>query len=331
MIAMRRLLQRLAPVLHLTRVTSAFAAVANVWFVILWTTALPEHEPGGAWAPGTALWLLLLGGAASGLGLYSFGAAVNDVLDVKRDRMLSPQRPLAAGEISLELALFMVVATLLLAMLGATAFGLEGVLLTLLVAAAILAFNVAGRFIPGIGLVLLGLIYAGHMLVPNPRLGFLWPVWLVMTHALAVGGVAHVVGRKVPRLSTRAYTAAIAGWAFWSIVLLAAAWRSRGAGAGVWPEWIHPTIALGPAALAVVYILVVAHRIRRLGVGPRAAEKIARYGSMWPALYGAAWLLGVGAWTQALLLGALAAAALLSMTVLRELYGLAEQPLGYRR
>ena len=34
---MRRLLQSIAPFLHLTRVTTAFAAVSNVWLIVLWT------------------------------------------------------------------------------------------------------------------------------------------------------------------------------------------------------------------------------------------------------------------------------------------------------
>lgn len=39
----------MAPVFRLARVSTAFAAVADVWFVILWTRANPE-EAGGAWS-----------------------------------------------------------------------------------------------------------------------------------------------------------------------------------------------------------------------------------------------------------------------------------------
>jgi len=328
---MRRLLRSLAPVLQLTRVTSAFAAVANVWFVVLWTLHHGAREPGSLRLGETPLSVLLTGGAATALGLYAFGAAVNDVLDLKRDRTLSPHRPLPAGEVSLELALFVVVAMVLIAVLGATAFGLSGVLLTLLVATAVLAFNVVGRFIPGMGLVLLGLIYAGHMLVPNVELRFLWPVWLVMTHALAVAGIVHVVGRKVPRLSARAVAAAIAGWGFWSGVLVVVAMWRGGEASGLWPEWVSPTILIGPGLLVGGYVAVAIHRTRRHGPGPRAAEKIGRYGALWPALYAIAWLVGVGAWRGVLILGALTAVGVLGMTILRELYGLAEQPPGYRR
>ena len=36
---MREVVLRIAPVLRLTRVSGAFAAVGNVWFVVLWTRA----------------------------------------------------------------------------------------------------------------------------------------------------------------------------------------------------------------------------------------------------------------------------------------------------
>ncbi len=40
---------------------------------------------------------------------------------------------------------------------------------------------------------------------------------------------------------------------------------------------------------------LVVRRVRALGAGPRAAEKVSRYGSLWLALYACAWLLGAGA------------------------------------
>lgn len=328
---MRTLLLRIAPVLHLTRISSSFAAVGNTWFVILWTRASPEHEPGAAGLLSESLWIQLAAGAASALGLYTFGACLNDTLDVKRDRTLRPDRPLAAGQLPLTAALALIVSALLVAVLGATAFGTAAVVVTLLVAWAIFLFNSAGRFVPGIGLVLLGLIYAGHMLVPNVSLRFIWPVWLVMTHALVVGGVMHVMGRRVPRLSVRAVVAATIGWAFWSGVLFWIGWERTGRPTWFWPEWVNPVTAAWPLALVPPFVAVCVWKVRQHGPGPRAAEKLGRYGSLWLPLYGAAWLFGAGrAVAGAALLG-LAALALVGMTLLRELYGLVEQPLTFRR
>lgn len=331
--SVRRLLLTISPVLHLTRVTSAFAAIANVWMVILWTRAVPEEL---AFAPepmrARSIWLLLLGGALAALGLYAFAAAVNDLLDVRRDRALRPTRPLVTGRVGQEVAIFVIAGTLIIAVMGATVFGNSGVVLTLVLAAAILVFNASARFVPAVGLLMLGLIYAGHMLVPNPSLRFLMPVWLVMTHSLAVACARHVLSNKVPRLSRRAAVAAVAGWLAWTIVIFAFAdARSGDAAWGVWPAWVMPTAAIGPAILLVAFPIVVWRKVARHGLTPKAAEKIGRYGALWLALYGCAWLLGQMALTEAAILGALTVVGIVGMTGLRELYGLAEQPIGFRR
>jgi hypothetical protein len=332
---MRRWLLRMAPVMHLTRVSSAFAAVANVWLVILWTRGVSEE-----WATPAIreqpLWLLLGGGAVAALGLFAFGTSLNDILDLRRDRALRPDRPLPSGRMNVDGAVMLVALTLIAAVLGATVFGTAAVLLTLVVAGAVLAFNVLGKFIPGIGMVLLGLIYAGHMAVPNVRLVFVWPVWLVMTHALVLGGLTHALGRKVPPLSTRAIAAAVAGWLFWSGVIFAIGWRNsrlspEGGGGSIWPNWVDPWAAVLPAMLAVGFGVLVWRKVSLVGRGPRAAEKTGRYGALWLALYACAWLLGQGLYEESAILGGLTAAGFLGMTVLREVYQALEQPTGFRR
>ncbi|MGE3107202.1 MAG: hypothetical protein AB7G11_02885 [Phycisphaerales bacterium] len=327
---MRHALVRLAPIFHLTRVTTAFAAVANVWFVILWTRAAGTHEGAPASLRDHALWVLLVAGAVNAAGLSAYGSALNDVLDVRRDRTLNPRRPLPAGALSIEWAVVLVVATFMIAVVGASLMGMEAVLLTVVVAAAILFFNAAAKYIPAVGLVLLGLIYAGHMVVPNLYLRFVWPIWLVMSHSLAAGWLAHVVGRKVPRLSQRAVLMAFAGWGFWSAIMLITGWiRGRGEG-GLWPNWVSPVAGVGPVALAALFSLVVWRKVRRAGRGARSGEKISRYGSLWLALYACAWLIGQGYRDGAIIMCVLAGAGVLGMTVLRELYSLIEQPVGYR-
>lgn len=325
---MRRLLERAAPILKLSRVTSAFAAVANVWFVILWVRDHPAHETGNAQIQDAPLWLLLAGGTATALGLYAFGAGLNDVLDARRDRTLRPDRPIPSGNVGVDLALVIVLAALLLAVLGAVVFDRPGVLLTVGVAFAIVIFNAAARFVPAFGLILLGLIYAGHMVVPNPLLVFVWPVWLVMTHAQIVGLLTHILGRKVPKLSQRALLIAAVGWIFWSLVLL---WIGAARAGVVWPEWVTPAAAIGPAILAVAFVALTIRRVMQYGGGPRAADKIARYGSLWLGLYATGWMLGQGRISSAAILGLLTLTGFLGMTLLREIHGLAEQPMGYRR
>ncbi|MCA9287118.1 MAG: hypothetical protein KDA05_00950 [Phycisphaerales bacterium] len=328
---MRRVLARISPVLRLTRITAAFAAVSNVWFVVLWSRTVPGEDPGALAAQ--PLWILLLGGTASAVGLYAFGAALNDILDLRRDRRLRPERPLASGSLGVEAAIWIVAVTLLLAVLGATPFGTAGVVTTIVVAAAVLGFNAAARFVPGVGIVLLGLIYAGQMLVPNVHMRFLVPVLLVMTHTLVVAGLAYATAKKVPRLTPRATFAAVVGWVSWCAVLLGLGWwrsASGDAGRSLWPAWVDGAAGIVPAALLVGFLVFLSAKLKSIGQGPRAAEKIWRHGSLWLPFYGCAWMLGAGHGGAALALGGLAIIGVVGATVLRELYGLLEQPVGFR-
>ncbi|MFG0328200.1 MAG: UbiA family prenyltransferase [Phycisphaerales bacterium JB037] len=327
---MIRLLERLLPVLRLTRVTGAFAAVGNVWFVILWSHANGAYErmPGGGLAGGS-LWLELFGGTAAAFGLYAFAMGLNDVLDARRDRTLRPDRPVASGSIRAETAVTVVSASLIISVLGSTLLGSEAVVLTLILGTLVLAYNTTGRFVPAIGLVLLGLVYAGQMLVGNVELRFVWPVWLVMTHALVVSGVVHWLGRKVPPMSERALVAAGLGWVFWTCLLGWLAW-SRNDGQ-IWPHWVPAWAGVGPLVLAVSCVIWCVRRVRTTGAGPRAAEKVARYGSLWLMFYGCAWMFGTGASFEAWLLAGYTAVGFVCVTVLRESISLIEQPVGYRR
>lgn len=326
---MRPVIQRMVPVLQLTRVTGAFSAVANVWFVIVWTRAFTE-EPGTEAIRERPLWVLLTGGAVTALGLFTFGAGLNDILDAKRDRTLRPNRPLAADRISEEIAISVVIGTLILSVLGALLLGPEAVLLTSIVAIGVTIYNVAGKFVPAIGLPVLAVVYAGHMLAPNVELVFVWPVWLVMTHAMIVGGLAHVMERRVPRLSPRAVIFAIAGWAACSAALI---WKSElgEVSPRFWPDWVPLSAGVWVLAMVVVFAAMCLRRVARLGFNDKSGEKVRRYGTLWPAVYACAWLVGAQQAQEAWPLIALLVVGILGMTALREAYALVEEPIEFRR
>jgi 4-hydroxybenzoate polyprenyltransferase len=343
---------RLAPVLRLTRVSSAFAAIANAWFVILWSRASePERavlvatgrEPG-------PIGIDLLAGAGAAVGLYAFGACLNDVMDTTRDRAMRRDRPIAEGLISPTSAMIVGAFSLIVAVLGAVWFGQSAVVLTCVLALAVLGFNTLGKFIPGFGLVLLALIYTGHMIVPNIQLRFLWPVFLVMTHALLVSVIAHVVARRAPPLTPRAVFAALLGWAFWAAVLAGLASARSGdldtsaetiegiapdSAGGVldalWPDWVGRGGPVIISVLIVVFAVIVIRRIRKLGMGPRTAEKINRYGSLWLPVYACGWLFGAGHTGEGSIMAGLALLGFIGMSALREVYAAVEHPIGYRR
>ena len=103
----------------------AFGAVSDVWFVILLTRAgRDEYElvevsqmPLGA---------ALLAGAVVAIGLFAYGASLNDVLDMRHDSAFSPDRPIPAGRIKLGQAIVVTVGALIIAVLAATAMGIAG-------------------------------------------------------------------------------------------------------------------------------------------------------------------------------------------------------------
>ena len=325
---MRLILRKLLPFLHLTRITTAFAAVGNVWFVVLWTRASGKDlETGTSVIWQLDLFWLLLASAIAAVGLFVYGMALNDVLDLQYDRAFAPQRPLPSGQLRLVWAVSLVVIALMAAILGSFFLGMQALLMCMLTAGAILFFNAAGKFIPAVGLVSLGLIYAAHMLIPNYQLRFVWPVWVVMTHSLFVGAWTYSLEEKRPLMSKRGIFAMILGWVVWSGVLIYAGHR-RG---GIWPRWVDWKIIVGPVVLALLFVWYGRRKVKKTQSRYRAAEKLKRYGALWLTLYDTAWMLGQGYWHGALLLACLALAGFVGMTAVRELLGLLERPLEYRR
>ncbi len=318
---MPRFLAQLAAAIQLTRLTVAFGAVSDLWFVILLTRA---SDPDAVVAS-MPLTVALALGALIAIGLYAYGASLNDVLDARHDETFSPDRPIPAGRIRPAQAIIVTVSALLLAILAAAAFGMPALLLALLVAGGILFYNATGKYIPAIGLVVIGIIHAGHMMIPNTDLAFTLPVWLVMTHAAGVTLAVHLFERKRPRIRNRTLWVAGLGWGLASAAIL---WLGVRRG-GFWPAGLPLTQLVWPG-LAVVGFVVIA-RIKTWQAPPaRAAEKVRRYGAMWQSLYGAAWLMMLGHQASALGIAIFACLGFATMTVIKEMTGLSQQPIAYR-
>lgn len=308
---------------QLTRLTIAFGAVSDLWFVILLARAA---DPPRGVVSELPLAGALLAGAVVAVGLFAYGASLNDILDHRHDATFSPQRPIPAGRINLVQAVVVAVGTLITAVLAAAVLGTWSTFITLLVAAGVLFWNATGKFIPAVGAVTIGLVHAAHMFIPDQGLDFTWPVWLVMTHATAVAAVVHVLEDKRPRFTPRAIAAVVAGWLCWSLVLL---WLGRERSGHWWPEGVSPGLALIPAAAVVTFVFVA--RWKTKGVPPRiGAEKVQRYAAMWQSLYGAAWLLVLGLTAEAIWIGLFALVGFAAMTLIKEITGQTHRPLGFR-
>jgi 4-hydroxybenzoate polyprenyltransferase len=320
----RRLILRIITAIQLTRLTMAFGAVSDVWFVILLTRAQKEYN----YIPAFDLPLMaaLLAGATVAIGLFAYGASLNDVLDVRHDSAFSPERPIPAGRIRFGQAIVVTIGALIVAMMGGVVLGLGAVGMTLLTATGVLFYNAAGKYIPAVGITTVGLIHAAHMLIPNYDLSFTLPVWLVMTHSIAIAAIVHYLEEKRPRLRGRGIVGIVLAWAVWSVVLLTA---GATASHGIWPEEAPRWGMLYPTAAVVGFILVGWWKATAVG-GRAAAEKLKRYGAMWQALYGSAWLFALGLPAQGLWIGAFAIAGFVAMTLIKEITGFSDRPVAYR-
>jgi len=313
-----RVLARILTTIQLTRLTIAFGAVSDLWFVVLLRRAAETHQ-----AP---LWLELAAAAIVAVGLYAYAASLNDILDARHDSTFAPGRPIPAGRITVAQAVIVAVGSLLVAVLSSAWFGTWSVCMTLLAAAGALFFNATGKYIPAINVVTVGLIHAVHMLIPWQGLRFGLPVALIMTHTMAIALHCYKLEDKRPLVSSRALAALIAGWLFWtSSTIGAMAWFAGSA----WPTGRVGVTAAAPA-LAVLGFIVVA-RWKCRGAPPLvAAEKLRRYGAMWQSLYGASWLLALGHLVAAAWIGAFALAGFAAMTVIKEITGLSGRPIEFR-
>lgn len=330
---MRRTLLRLITAVQLTRLTIAFGAVSDLWFIILLTRAGARGDLPEALRPLPAAEIVrldlpaaLIAGAVIAVGLFAYGASLNDVLDVRHDSAFSPERPIPAGRIKVGQAVVVAVGSLMVAVLGAVWIGTWAVCLTLLTATGLLFYNATGKYIPAVGAITIGLIHATHMFIPNHALAFTLPVWLVMTHSIAIAVVVHVLEEKRPRFERRELIATLVGWSFWSIVVLGI---SMVGDRRLWPAEVPLTGLIYPAVTVVCFIFVATWKARR--VSARAgAEKVRRYGAMWQSLYGAAWLLAVGLYAEALWIGAFALVGFAAMTLIKEVTGFTGRPVSYR-
>ena len=73
---MASMLVKLVSAVQLTRLTMAFGAVADVWFIILLTRGMPEYET--IRVSTMSLFAALAAGAVIAVGLFAYGASLND-------------------------------------------------------------------------------------------------------------------------------------------------------------------------------------------------------------------------------------------------------------
>ena len=330
---MHHMLSRLMTTLQLTRMSVAFGAVSDLWFMIVLAWLIQEVSgPAvvGMWWTGKSVGILvavLVAGAVTALGLFGCGAALNDVIDARHDAAFSPDRPIPAGRIRQGQAVVIAVIALVVAVVGGAVLGPWSAWLTVFTASLLLFYNTAGRFVPAVGIVTIGIIHAVHMLIPFPETPLLLPVWWMLTHAMLVTTGVHLLEAKRPRISGRGVLGIGLGWLFWTAMLLL---LILDRGLDLWPTTQPALGLLWPGLLMIVFVVFVRWKIVRAPSARHAAEKLRRYGAMWHSLYAAGWCAALGLTWAAICFAGLAILGLVVMTVVRELFGLSGRPLQFR-
>ncbi|MBM4112294.1 MAG: hypothetical protein FJ253_02795 [Phycisphaerae bacterium] len=321
---MARPLARFLSALQLVRLSLALGAVGELWFAVLLARADPQ-------AAGLAVSMMPLPEALGiativAIGLYSFGASLNDVLDLRHDSAFSPERPIPSGKIRSAHAVMVAMTSLMVAVSGAVLFGQSALLTTVVIAAVILFFNAAGKHFPAVGLLVVGMVHAGHMLIPDQRPATMLPAWLAMVHAVAVRAVVHRLEEKRPALTARSILALLLLVVGASVMLL-----SRGGDADARARLHAPALTslLWPVASVALFVIVAWAKTRRVP-STTAAEKLLRYGSLWQVVHGVAWMAMLGEWSAAGWLALLALGGFATMTILRESASLVLRPPEYR-
>ncbi len=286
----------------LARLPWLCASVASVWSMVLLDRAVGGPAVGGDIAQTMPLLIVLILAGGFTAGIQVFGLALNDLLDVRRDRLFDPARPLPAGRAGAGAALVVSITALLVGLACAVPLGMLSSLLAMACAAMVVFYNATARFVPAAGLVLLGLIGATAMLVPVPSARFCWPVWVTLTHVIGFAAAAHTFARKRPRLKGWHLWGVVGGWAFWSMVLIT--WMTQRDALGA-PG--HRTLWFGPIIAAALFTVICTLRVRAAGDRREAGRLLMHLGMQWLGVYGLAWLVAGQLWWQAAVVAAIVA------------------------
>ena len=322
---MRRIVRKLLAAIEIARLSVAFGAVANVWLAIL--LARGDERLAELPVATRPLWQALAAGAMVAIGFLAFGAALNDFLDAKHDRAFAPQRALPAGNLPPRRAMQIAAIALCTGLLGALAFGDTAVIAGVCLAATALIYDTFAKHVPAIGILLAGAATALSMLIPCIETTTLAPVWLAMSQTMGIGLLAYILGEKRPKLSTRSIAAGTLAWLAASLGIFAL--EAQRNGGTLLARFTEPAQWAIPATVVVLGAIAGGWKLRHAR-GPRANDRILRYGSLWKSLVAAAWLFAVGMHMEGTWIAGIAVAIFATVAVVREAAPQIAEPVSWR-
>lgn len=323
---MQRLAEKLLTAFQLTRLSLVFGAIADVWFIVIYTRSDTRYDLLPAFEMPLAIDLVTA--ALLAVGLFAFATSLNDLLDLRHDAAFSPSRPLPAGRIRAGQAVVITIGALLLAIAAAIPFGTGGLVLAVLAATAALFYNATGKYLPAIGVITAGLVHVAHMLVPNHEMVFMLPVWLIFTHVLVTSVIGYQLEGKRPQLTLLGYLGILMGWVFWSVVILGLGVQRDPMGYFL-PGELGLETLVWPILAVIAFIAIAWWKVGPVK-GPHGAEKLRRYAAMWHGVYAVAWFAAVGLWQATILMTVFTIVGIATMTLLKELTSTDPGMVGYR-
>jgi len=248
------------------------------------------------------------------LGLFGFATVANDIIDWRRDRYLSPDRPLPSGRITLQQAHLLAAALLLMGIGGGLGYaigqggGFTSILFLAWVILLIVFQSLAGKFFGAVGLLTLGIIAFFHAAIGQPRLAVIWHPLLIMNHVTVICAATYALEDRRPRLSTSHRRGIAMGLLALNLLLagavvLAIAWRKESFAAGFEalhadPPLLYPIIAL---VIFAVFLLALLLSLRPtpsqspreiVDIRRQTGRKVFIFGVLWLIVYDMAFIYG---------------------------------------
>ena len=306
---------RLLTLLQFTRIALVFTAVGDGWAAMLLHRRAEGGEISIAYAAAVTI---------ASIALYSFGMALNDLIDRRRDSQLAPGRPLPSGRISVRTARIVCFGLALIALLAGTAIVVihpdQWLSLPILVVTLelIVFYDFAGKYLVAPGLITLGLVRGVHAMIASPELAVPWHPLVLMVHVTALSTVCYHLEGKRPRLTLRHWLAVSGGLAICIAAALAVPLSRRGGSTMslLTLLWVRPGLLYVAAAAVTFVAFAIAIRIRHRD--PRqAGRQIMLYGLLWLIVYDASFVAGYVGRGPALIILALLPLAWLSVQAMR--------------
>ncbi len=248
--------------------------------------------------------LAVVGALLVAMGLGLNGMALHDLLDQRRSRGRI-DHPLTVGKLGSAQGALVASGGLVMAMLGGGLLGRDAMLIVAALATGVLLYNAMARFIPALGVVLIGLLVAGTTLLGGWPPAAAWMPWMVLAATMSVVLVIYIASGQRPAMRPKVAVGLALECVVVSCVL------------GVIPMTApqHDVALWWPIGTIVLLAVLLALRARPVVRGTQLVRTV----GLWGGLHAAAWCMAVGAMWWAVTIAAATVVVGAAIMALRDL------------